>query len=74
MKYIMIPMLEDLQAGPSVELSHNEMLEYVYKYNRGALGHSDAWFELSRVSNTGVTEQLEVSDFYEEATKYMSSK
>lgn len=48
MKYIMTPMLEDSQAGPSVELS--------------------------RVSNTGVTEQLEVSDLYEEAAKYMSSK
>ncbi len=74
--YVMIPMLEDFQVSREAIINHEQMLEYVYSYNHGLLGHSDAWFELCSfdLNSEEESKKLNVSDYYSETDKYINSK
>lgn len=58
--FTITPMMEDFQISPETQVTFEGLLVYVDKFNKGTLGHSDAWFKIHDSNQT----ELTISDFY----------
>ena len=61
--YTIVRMMEDMPIAPPQQVTFSELMTYVDGYNRGTLGHCDAWFSI--VADDQPLVDLPIQSFYQ---------